>query len=39
LNQLLEITVPKHLQEGGTMVIPGMAVSATNTTFWNTAIW
>jgi cyclase len=23
LNQLLEITVPKHLQEGGTMVIPG----------------
>jgi glyoxylase-like metal-dependent hydrolase (beta-lactamase superfamily II) len=23
LNSLLEITVPKHLQEGGTMVIPG----------------
>jgi glyoxylase-like metal-dependent hydrolase (beta-lactamase superfamily II) len=23
LNQVLEITVPKHLQEGGTMVIPG----------------
>jgi len=23
LNHLLEITVPKHLQEGGTMVIPG----------------
>jgi len=23
LNQILEITVPKHLQEGGTMVIPG----------------
>jgi len=23
LNTLLEITVPKHLQEGGTMVIPG----------------
>ena len=23
LNQLLEITVPKHLQEGGTMVVPG----------------
>lgn len=23
LNDLLEITVPKHLQEGGTMVIPG----------------
>ncbi|MEO8613960.1 MAG: MBL fold metallo-hydrolase, partial [Luteolibacter sp.] len=23
LNQLLEIMVPKHLQEGGTMVIPG----------------
>jgi cyclase len=23
LNQVLDITVPKHLQEGGTMVIPG----------------
>lgn len=23
LNQVLEITVPKHLQEGGTMVVPG----------------
>jgi glyoxylase-like metal-dependent hydrolase (beta-lactamase superfamily II) len=23
LNEVLEITVPKHLQEGGTMVIPG----------------
>jgi hypothetical protein len=23
LNHILEITVPKHLQEGGTMVIPG----------------
>ena len=23
LNTLLEITVPKHLQEGGTMVVPG----------------
>ena len=23
LNQVLEIAVPKHLQEGGTMVIPG----------------
>jgi len=23
LNRILEITVPKHLQEGGTMVIPG----------------
>jgi len=23
LNQVLEITVPKHIQEGGTMVIPG----------------
>jgi hypothetical protein len=25
LNDLLEITVPKHLQEGGTMLIPAMA--------------
>ena len=23
LNEILEITVPKHLQEGGTMVVPG----------------
>jgi glyoxylase-like metal-dependent hydrolase (beta-lactamase superfamily II) len=39
LNHIIEITVPRDKQEGGTMVIPGTVASPTKLTSSSTATW